>query len=195
MTEPGRSEPTNEELVAQTLKDRDVYSVLIHRFERPLLRYIKRLTNVDEMGAEDILQEVFIKAYVNLRGFDPAQKFSSWIYRIARNEVISQFRKRDRRPEGHTYELGEDVINRLRDDMDLSKDIDRAFLQEAMADALSKMDAKYREVLVLKYLEEKDYSEISDILQKPEGTVATLLHRAKKQLRESANLLSIKEAL
>jgi len=47
----------------------------------------------------------------------------------------------------------------------------------------------------LKYLEEKDYSEISDILQKPEGTIATLLHRAKKQLRESANLLSIKEAL
>lgn len=193
MTEPEHSKLSDEELVARTLLNRNAYSALIHRFERPLLRYIKRITNVDDMGAEDILQEVFIKAYVNLRGFDPAQKFSSWIYRIARNEAISQFRKRDRRPEGHAHELGDEVINRIRDDMDLPKEADRAFLQESVAEALSKLDKKYRDVLVLKYFEEKDYSEISDILQKPEGTIATLLHRAKKQFRESVNPLSIQE--
>ena len=62
----------------------------------------------------------------------------------------------------------------------MEKELERKFTSEEIRNILSKIDAKYKEVLVLRFLEEKDYKEISDILEKPMGTVATLINRAKK---------------
>ena len=184
MTDHGQcAEKTDEELVALTLKDRELYACLIRRYEAPLARYVRRISGYSDDDIADILQNTFIGAYRNLNDFDPSLKFSSWLYRIAHNETISQHRKSHARPQAISVEDGGGMFELLASEVDVAHDIDRKMAAHWVRDVLESMDLKYREVLILKYFEDKDYREISDILQKPMGTVATLINRAKKQFR------------
>ena len=176
---------TDEELVALTLRSQDYYSCLVSRYEAKIMRYIMRISSFSKEDAEDILQEVFIKVYKNLNDFDQGLKFSSWIYRIAHNEVISHYRRMKARPILITTDADEWLKTMASSD-DLEKELERKFTAEEIKNILSKMDMKYKEVLVLRFLEEKDYQEISDILKKPMGTVATLINRAKKQFKDES---------
>lgn len=181
---------SDEELVAKTLVDQEFYYCLVVRYEAPLKRYILRIANLSEMESEDVLQNVFLKAYLNLNDFDETLKFSSWLYRIAHNETISNYRKRSAR---HLDEIvSTDDRLELASHESLDTELDLKLSNEQLHKVLNAMAEKYREVLVLKFLEEKDYAEISDILQKPMGTVATLINRAKKQFKEIANKDGIK---
>ena len=178
------ADTTDEELVRLTLRDRDMYACLIRRYEAPLARYVRRISGCGDDDIADILQNVFINAYRNLNDFDLSLKFSSWLYRIAHNETISQYRKRRTQPQTVSVEEGDDLFELLASDVDVVRDTDRRMAAQHIRTALDTLDSTYRDVLVLKFLEDKDYREISDILQKPMGTVATLINRAKKQLRK-----------
>lgn len=180
------AEKTDEQLIALTLKDENFYAILVERYEDKLTRYILRISGGSKEDVEDTLQDVFISAYKNLNDFDPDLKFSSWIYRIAHNKVISHFRKITARPRTMTYEGDVQLLNILASDQDIAKDLERKYTGEEVRSILDELDEKYKEVLVLKFLEEKDYKEISDILEKPMGTVATLINRAKKQFKEKS---------
>jgi RNA polymerase sigma-70 factor (ECF subfamily) len=175
---------TDEELVAETLKNPDSYVFLVERYETKLLRYILRISLGSREDAEDILQDVFLSAYKNLNDFDQDLKFSSWIYRIAHNKVISHFRRIKARPKTMTYEGDSQLLNILAGEENIERDLDKKYTVAQVEKMLDQLDDKYREVLILKFLEEKDYKEISDILEKPMGTVATLISRAKKQFKE-----------
>jgi len=183
---------TDEELVALTLENQDFFSCLVDRYSQKIWRYIMRITAVTREESEDFLQEIFVKVYRNLNNFKPGLKFSSWIYRIAHNHVISHWRKTQKRPQVLKIEAFEDFSNLIAADEDLADDTERKFNAEEVRRVISEMDPKYREVLVLKFLEEKDYKEISDILQKPLGTVATLVNRAKKQFKKIIETEGIK---
>jgi len=174
---------SDEELVQATLGDKNNYRHIVRRYHDPLLRYVLRLGCKNEEDSEDILQEVFIKTYLNLNDFDPEMKFSSWIYRIAHNETMSHFRKMKIRPQ--PIEKEEDLLlfELIPDEYDMEKESDKKRITEIIQQALKAIDKKYRDVIVLKYLEERSYEEISDILQKPTGTIATLLNRAKQRLQ------------
>jgi len=185
-------EKTDEELVALTLKNQDFFSCIVERYEAKLTRYIRRISAATQEDAEDLLQEIFVKVYRNLYGFDPSLKFSLWIYRIAHNQVISQWRKTKSRPQVLKFEADEDFLKFIAADEDLAGNIERKFTGEEVRDVISRLDGKYKEVLVLKFLEEKDYKEISDILRKPLGTVATLINRAKKQFAKVVKEKEIK---
>ena len=175
---------TDEELVALTIGNQDFFSCLVDRYSDKLTRYIMRISASTREDAEDLLQEIFVKAYRNINGFDQSLKFSSWIYRIAHNQVISQWRKMKSRPQVIKFEADEDFLKFIANDEDLALDTERKFESEEVRHLLEELDEKYREALVLKFIESKDYKEISDILQKPLGTVATLINRAKKQLKK-----------
>ncbi len=90
-------QPTDEQLVEESLKDKNNFALLVERYERRLLRYIKRLTGYYNHHAEDIVQEVFIKIYKNLNNIDTSLSFSSWAYRIAHNESINHLRSKKRK--------------------------------------------------------------------------------------------------
>lgn len=173
--------PKDEELVAQTLKDKDKFRLLVERYQHKLMRYIFRIGGKD--ASEDLLQEVFINAYQNLPGFDRSLSFSSWIYRIAHNVVISHFRKRKVRPEGNLHGDSEEVLAKLYGDEDVATEVDGKINAAELQVALTKLKPIYRDILVLRYFEELEYQEISDVLRIPMGSVAIYLHRAKKQLR------------
>lgn len=180
-------EKTDEELVLQTLEDPEIYAFLVERYEEKLLRYIMRISSGSREDAEDTLQDVFLSAYKNLNDFDPELKFSSWIYRIAHNKVISHFRKVTARPKTTTYEGDSQLLNILASEEDIARDLEKKYTAEHVRKVIEQMEPRYKEVLVLKFLEDKDYKEISDILQKPMGTVATLINRAKKQFKEKTS--------
>ncbi|MFA6193813.1 MAG: RNA polymerase sigma factor [Parcubacteria group bacterium] len=178
-------EKTDEELVALTIENQDFFSCLADRYTEKLTRYIMRISASTREDAEDLLQEIFVKAYRYLNDFDQSLKFSSWIYRIAHNQVISQWRKTKSRPQVIKFEADEDFLKFIAADEDLALDTERKFEGEEVRHLVDTLDEKYKEVLVLKFIEGKDYKEISDILQKPLGTVATLINRAKKQLKKT----------
>jgi len=175
---------TDEELVVLTLKDKENYQYLIQRYKDKLMRYVVRLSGAKTEDAEDILQEVFIKVYQKLNDFDPSLKFSSWIYRITHNETIDHLRKSKTRPQVVGFESNLIIMDLLKADLDIIKDIDKKYFAENIEKIISGLGEKYRDVIILKYKEDKDYMEISDILKKPPGTVATLLKRAKAQLKK-----------
>jgi len=170
------------ELVQLSLENQDYFLCMVKKYENPLMRYIRRITNINFEDAEDLLQEIFIKVYTNLNDFDPKLKFSSWIYRIAHNEVISNFRKLKVRPEKINSEINKDMLEKIKSDLNIEKEIDQKILKEKLNRLIDQLNVKYKEVIILKYLEDKTYEEISDIIKKPTNTVGTLINRAKKQL-------------
>lgn len=174
---------SDEELVELALRESDYYACLMNKYTDALKRYVIRLGS-SEVEAEDILQEVFLKAYLHLNDFDKDLKFSSWLYRIAHNQAISTFRKSNVRPTVELTDL-EPWQEMVRESYHGSQ-IDKDMLTQKTKAVLDRLDSKYREVLVLKYFEEKDYNEMSDILKKPMGTIATLVNRAKKKFAELA---------
>ena len=180
--------PSDEELVRKTLDDKRFFAVLVDRYEAKLRRYITRLGVRDPEDQLDVLQEIFLKTYRNLNGFDTSLQFSSWIYRIAHNEAVSWYRKKNVRPEGHLIADSEELISFLSAKEDTQEVVfDKHINAQVVNDALMKIDEKYREVIILRFFEHKEYEEISDILKIPVGSVGTLLHRGKKQLAHALN--------
>lgn len=178
------AETSDSELVKMTLLDQDNFLYLVNRYEKKLLRFIQRISGLSLDDAQDLLQEVFIKVYQNLNDFDQSLKFSSWIYRIAHNQVISNYRKNKSRPQLSLFDLDLESYENLVSDFDVNQSIDQKILRQKISKALEAIDLKYKEVLVLKYLEGRSYEEISDIIKKPVNTVGTLLRRAKKTLQK-----------
>lgn len=188
----GLVQTKDEDLIPLILKNRDYFAILVERYEQKLTRYIKKISGLNQQDAEDVLQDIFIKVYQNLNDFDPSLKFSSWIYRISHNEIISHWRKNKTRPQFVGGEKIDDFLHNIASELNIHKDLEDKGLQDDIQKILSKMDLKYREVLVLKFLEDKSYEEISDILKKPMGTVATLINRAKKHFKKEAAKANMK---
>jgi RNA polymerase sigma-70 factor, ECF subfamily len=171
------------ELVAEALRAPAAYGVIVGRYEGPLLRYLRRLLGPHGQAAEDVLQEAFVKAYVNLNDFDRSRPLAPWLYRIARNEALSLLRKRRAEPRLVDGEDGQLLLERMSDGTDAFRDLARKGARSELLGALAAIGARYRDVLVLRFLEEKSYADIADILHLPPGTVATLVRRGLARLK------------
>ncbi len=176
-------EQLKDEEIADKVKqgDGNLFGVLIERYEAKLLRYGRKFLS-DREDIKDIVQEVFISTYQNIQNFDTTQKFSSWIYRIAHNAFVNALKKNSRNPISFfdfdtflPHAVYEDPAINEREQREMRKMIDAS---------LDRIPQKYREVLILSFLEELSYKEVADILQVPIGTVGVRLKRAKEALRE-----------
>lgn len=174
----------DEELAGLIAGNPDFYYILMERYEAKILRYIGRISNLPKETTEDLGQEIFLKAYENINDFDKSLKFSSWLYRIARNHTISHWRKNKNEKMFLSFDADENFRNMLESEVNITKDLENKLTGEFISKTLNKIREDYREVLILRFLEDKDYEEIGDILKKPIGTVGTLLSRAKKELKE-----------
>lgn len=186
---------TDREIVELALRERAFFGEIVLRYQEKLARYITRLGVKNADDRDDVLQEIFIKVYKNLNEFDQTLTFSSWIYRIAHNEAISWYRKRQSRPEGYLVSEGDTIVGLLKDDgEDAESRVERSIDAAAVARALERLDERYRNILILRYFEHLEYDEISDVLKIPLGTVGTWVARAKKRFKvELANENPIKE--
>ena len=179
-----QSKIRDAELVRRTLKNPNDFVEIIQHYQLPIRRYVNRLGCRDSNDADDLLQEIFLKVYINLNDYDSELKFSSWIYRIAHNETVSSFRKKNVRPMPVSTEEETYLFENIPDEANFIESLDIEINRNILHRALAELDEQYRDVLVLRFFEEKSYTEISDILKIPEGTVGTLLNRGKKRLNE-----------
>lgn len=173
---------SDEEIVEKVRSgDRDLYAVIIERYASKLLRYASNMIREKDLTAH-IVQDAFIKGYVNLNGFDSKKKFSSWIYRIVHNEAMNVLKKTKREkpiPEGFDFESEEDI----------EKSFEQKETSVRVEKCLGVLPRIYSAPLALFYFEDKSYQEIGDILRIPIGTVGTRISRAKKLMK---NICKIK---
>ena len=177
-------EKSDQELVQLSLKNKEFYGFLVQKYKDKLKRYILRIAGGVRNDADDILQDVFIKVYKNLNDYDPKLKFSSWIYRITHNETISFLRKINRKPTTYNFEIDAVKVKTIEEDLTIDQQLDNQKLKVNLATIIKNLSQKYQDVVLLRYTEDRDYQEISDILKKPQGTVATLLRQAKEELKK-----------
>lgn len=179
-------EQTDEEVVKQVLNgDNASFGVLVDRYEAKLLRYAKKFLLFED-DATDLVQDVFIKAYTNLQSFDTERRFSPWIYRIAHNEFINELRRREKAPlpffDPDTI-FPHPVAEEKTDTLSIQHE-----LREAVQECFSKLEAKYREPLILYFLEHMSYQDISEILRIPVSTVGVRISRGKTKLQSFCDI-------
>lgn len=179
-------------IVNLSLQDKENFSVIISRYKDRLRRYIKRLTAYPDDNTDDILQEVFIKIYINLNGFDQNLSFSSWAYRIAHNETISYHRKNKKHIDAVNL-IDDEDLKAFSSEINIEKEQYKDHFRKIFSESINELPDNYRAVLVLKFIEGKDYNTISDILQKPPGTIAAWINRAKKELKKILDKKGIEE--
>jgi RNA polymerase sigma-70 factor (ECF subfamily) len=180
---------TDPELAASALAgSEDAFRELVRRFERPVYSLIVRMVQ-DPALAEDLAQEVFVKAYRRLDTYDPERKLSSWLFKIAHNTTIDYLRRgtletvpleaeKDDERGGLAAVLPDESVESP------SAQVERKDLARALERAIATLRPEYREAVVMFYSGGASYQEICEVTGLPMGTVKTNLHRARKQLAE-----------
>ena len=175
-------ELTDEEIAKKVqIGDTEAFGILVGRYEDKMLRYARKFLFGYE-DSEDAVQVVFLKSYTNIRQFDPNKKFSSWLYRIAHNEFINVIKKKGKESLP-LFEM-DMLLPHLVAKENSAKDLEQKELKEMLEKNLQAISPKYREILVLYYLEQMGYTEIADILKIPASTVGVRLRRAKAALKK-----------
>jgi len=157
--------------------DVEAYNLLISRWEKRVYNYLLRLVGNRE-DALDLSQDVFLKAYQNLRKLEEPGRFAPWLFRIAHNEAYSMFRKR--RPEAETEAEPEAT------EAEISFGGSGVFpieLSLAVATALDRLGADQREAVVLKIYQGFKFEEMAEILDCPVSTVKSRLYTALDVLK------------
>ena len=157
------------------------FAEIMSRYEPRLMRYGSKFL-FDSAHIEDSVQDVFIKVYQNMQSFDAARKFSPWIYRIAHNEFVNALKKLSRGAVP-VFDFDTLVAHEIYEDpTDEEKEKEEMIV--LLNKGLKTLSAAYREVMILRYLEDLSYQEIADVLAVPVGTVGVRILRARSQLRE-----------
>lgn len=172
-----------DEVLAKLVQgnNQEAFGVLMDRYQTKLLRYGRRFLAQDA-NIVDVVQDVFVKTYENIQSFDATRRFSPWIYRIAHNAFVSEIRKKKREP--FTYIDLDSILAHPSYEFDPAADEERAGMQALIDKGLNSLKPAYKEVIILYYIENQSYQEISDILQVPVGTVGVRLRRARQALKE-----------
>jgi len=176
----------DEQLVARARGgDRSAFEALVRRHRRPLVNHLFRQIGREDV-AWDLAQEVLLKVYLSLGSFDPAFRFTTWLYRIASNCAVDHLRRRklatcplpadagdgaapDRTPCGR--EPSPDEMLRLRE------------LRERLEVAIAELPAELRQLILLRHRLHRRYDEIARITDLPLGTVKNRIFRARELLR------------
>jgi RNA polymerase sigma-70 factor, ECF subfamily len=170
--------PVREVLLMERIAagDQSAMEELIGLWKMPIFRFFLRSLNHHE-DAEDLTQHVFIRIYRSSERYTPQAKFSTWIFTIARNLLIDEIKKRNRRPQmvfhEHIEKVGDGEDGRTEE------------LTEILTKQLDTIPENHRTALLLRVQRELSYREISEVMQTTEASVKTWIHRARLDLRKS----------
>ena len=154
-----------------------LYEYFLDRYGQQVFVLVDRIVSCQE-DAEELTQDVFLKAFQQLSSFKAESSFSTWIYRIATNVAISAVRKK----KNETIRLDESVFFNLSESQ-----VDEALEDESeeqlqrLQRAMEKLEADERALITLYYMEEKPLSEVAFILGMTEGNAKVKLHRIRKK--------------
>lgn len=162
-------------VIQAQLGDDDAFMKLVDRYSGRLLYYIRRLLE-DADRSDDVLQDVWLAVYKKIHTVRDASAFSVWLYRTARNRAFRLLKDESRYVFVEQYNES-DFIDDDRDSL-LFDDIDK------LHRVLTTLPPEQKEVIVLRFFEEMNYQEISDIMGCSIGTVRSRIHYAKLALRK-----------
>jgi RNA polymerase sigma-70 factor, ECF subfamily len=180
------------DVVALAQEGREVaFRELIRRYERPVFSLVFRMCR-DRTMSEDLAQETFIKVLNNIDKYDPAFKFSSWLFKIANNVAIDHLRRRqldtvsmEGSPHATTTDLAEATSFELATQGETPlQELEARELGSEIERAIAQLRPEYRACILLRHVEDKSYEEIAATLDLPLGTVKTYIHRARHELRK-----------
>ena len=174
----------DSELIQMTLEgQQEAFGRLVHRYQDRLYNSLIQIVR-NEAEAEDVVQEAFISALTKLNTFQGKSGFYTWLYRIAFNNAISRLRKRKKVT--HSLDGENEEMNWQLPSSDPLPDAEILQSERAsqLSTALARLSEEHRSILVLREMDEMDYSAISEVLDLPVGTVRSRLHRARMQLKE-----------
>ncbi|HEX7064107.1 MAG TPA: RNA polymerase sigma factor SigW [Bacillales bacterium] len=181
-----------EDLVQRVIKrvrkgDQQAFGELIDLYQHKVYQICFRMVG-NRQEAEDLGQEAFLRAYLNIDSYDSSKKFSSWLFRIATNLSIDRLRKK--KPDYHldaeiAGSEGLTMYSRLAADGDLPEDqVVSLELQETIQEEIMQLPPKYRSAIIMKYIEDLSLKEIGEVLNIPVPTVKTRIHRGREALRK-----------
>ena len=170
-------------LVERARTDPDSFGELYDQNYAPIFNYLLRRT-ASIADAQDLTSEVFMKAFKNIVKFKwSGIPFSAWLYRIASHEIANKYRK-SKHEQAYNIDSADNVMENpvinLLQVQDETKKYESYFI---IHDSMSRLPAKYREVISLRFFAEKEIREIAQILDKPESSVKTLLYRGLEKLK------------
>ncbi|MDF1610793.1 RNA polymerase sigma factor [Stygiobacter electus] len=181
------TELTDEELIKEfqdnnTLK---AYEILVKRYKDPLMNFVYRYLG-DKDSCTDVVQETMIKFYLNKDSYRSFAKFSTWIYTIAANLAKNELKRRKRRTIFSIDNNDDEKSLQIEDKMFLQPDraTDSEIKNEIIQKALLKVKPVYREVVILRDIQDLSYEEISEITGLPIGTVKSKINRGRAQLQK-----------
>ena len=169
------------------------FDILLKRHSGGLLRFIMKMTAGNKTHSEDLLQEIFLKVIERRDRYDSSQKFTTWIYSIARNHCIDYLRSESYRrhssldaPLSETEQAGAVVLEIVKSDDPGQEDkIYNRELKELLDAGVNSLKEEFKEVFILKEIEGLSLNEIADITGSPLGTVKSRLRYAYQNLRKT----------
>lgn len=178
------SDPFRDHFIVERVLngDREAFRELVEKYQGTVYRIAYSMCgNAEE--AHDTVQEVFYRAFRNLASYQTQWAFTTWIRRITVNYMLDQRKKKRVLTQSITTE--DDTVMDFTDEThDPRKDFMEEQKQKMVFNAINQLPEKYREVLVLRHIEDLSYEEIAQTLAMPLGTVMTHIHRARTKLAE-----------
>jgi len=178
---------TDEELIKEFQDNNTIeaYEILVKRYKDPLMNFIYRFLG-DRDACTDVVQETMIKFYLNKDSYRSFAKFSTWIYTIAANLAKNELKRRKRRTIYSIDNSDDEKSLQIEDKMFLQPDkaTDGEIKNEIIQKALLKVKPVYREVVILRDIQDLSYEEISEITGLPIGTVKSKINRGRAQLQK-----------
>lgn len=160
--------------------DSAAFGELVEQYRDSVYRLAYRMCG-NAHDADEAAQEAFVAAWRGLPNFRGDAKFSTWLYRLTTNASIDLMRRENRH-----RAVAEDEMPEIEDRADSpQQQVERTEQQEAVQQALASLSEDYREILLLRYMQELDYTEIAEVLRLPAGTVKSRLNRAKAALKSA----------
>lgn len=172
--------PTDTELVTQAKKGQtEAFSLLVDRYRQKVFQTAMGFTH-NRDDAEDLTQEIFVKAWNALNGFDQRSTFSTWLYRIAVNKAINVVRKNKIRSFiGLNEEVNQQYSNEKNAEEEISVKEQKAEIQQA----INKLNTKQKKAFVLFYYQDLNMKEVAEILEMTPKATESLVFRARKKLQ------------
>ena len=169
------------------LGNTQMFSRLIDNYKNMVYNLTYRMSN-NPQEAEDISQEAFLRAFQSLAHFNPSYKFSTWLYQITLNIIRDRFKKKELNYVSLDTPVETVDSEFFSQPADLTNNPEQIISQkenlQTIQQAIYSLPLKYREVIVLRHLQDLSYIEIGNILKLPPGTVKVRLYRAREQLRK-----------
>nr|WP_276358065.1 RNA polymerase sigma factor SigW [Cohnella sp. YIM B05605] len=167
--------------------DQRAFAELVSMYKDKLYHLAYRMIG-NRQEAEDVVQDAFLRVFKNLDRYDENQKFSTWIYRIATNLCIDRLRKRRNvyslDSESSEHEGLDGYAMLPSDERTPESELLLSETQKIVQEAMDTLPAKYKGVMVLRYMQDLSLQEISDVLGMPVTTVKTRVHRGREFLRK-----------